>query len=282
MKIVLRCMLVLVASSLLSPAAQNILLIIADDYGADGSDLYNSTAAGASLAPTPTIDALAQTGVVFANAYANPVCSPTRACIITGRAAFRTGVGDVIAGMSSPVLQASEFTLPEAFAANTGLNYSVAQFGKWHLANGPSSPNNIGGWPHYAGNLQGALTNYYNWAKTVNGATSGTTNYATTDIVNDAVAWIQSQWTKPWFAWVAFNAPHTPFHKPPNSLCPHYTSLSGTQADINQHPLSYYQAMVEAMDTEMARLLTAVDRSNTHIIFLGDNGSVPQVIQSPY
>src|SRR3569832_260336 len=101
----------------------NILLIIADDYGVDSSSLYNSTNNGATLPPTPNIVSLAQSGVLFRNAYANPVCSPTRACLITGRHAFRTGIGDVIAGPGSAVLTASEFTLPEAFGANAGLGY---------------------------------------------------------------------------------------------------------------------------------------------------------------
>ena len=82
--------------------------------------------------------------------------------------------------------------------------------------------------------------------------TSSTTSttYATTDIVNDAVSFINTQTTagKPWVAWVAFNAPHTPLHLPPTSLCPHYTSLSGSAADIAANPLNYYNARVEAMD----------------------------------
>src|SRR3954454_23674972 len=124
-------------------AQQNILLIIADDYGADSSSLYNSTNNGASLPPTPNIESLARAGVVFKNAYANPICSPTRACLITGRFGFRTGIGDVIVGPGSAVLTSAEFTLPQAFAANSGLGYQLAQFGKWHLNNAPNSPNNI-------------------------------------------------------------------------------------------------------------------------------------------
>src|SRR5438128_889183 len=104
-------------------AQQNILLIIADDYGADSSSLYNSTNSGASLPPTPNIEALARSGVVFRNAYASPVCSPTRACLITGRYGFRTGVGDVVEGTSGAALKTNEFTLPEAFAANSALGY---------------------------------------------------------------------------------------------------------------------------------------------------------------
>ncbi len=263
-------------------AQQNILLIIADDYGSDSSSLYNSTNNGASLPPTPNINSLAQSGVVFRNAYANPVCSPTRACIVTGRHCFRTGVGDVVLG-GGGTLSAAEFTLADAFAANSGLGYQVAQFGKWHLANGPNSPSLIGGWPHFAGSIQGAVTNYNNWNKTVNGSTTlNYTNYATTDVVNDAVAWIQARGSQPWFAWVAFNAPHVPYHRPPTNLCPHYASLTGTQTDINNNTRKYYEAMTEALDTEIGRLLAAVNRTNTHIIFIGDNGTPGQVIQPPY
>src|SRR6185436_9171668 len=171
----------------------NILLIIADDYGADSSSLYN-TNSSASLPPTPNIVALARSGVLFRNAYANPVCSPTRACLLTGRHGFRTGIGDVITGPGSTTLTAAEFTLPEAFAANASLGYQLAHFGKWHLNNAAASPNNIGGWPHFAGSLIGALANYTNWTKTINGvSTSGYSVYATTDLVNDAIAWIQSR-----------------------------------------------------------------------------------------
>jgi arylsulfatase A-like enzyme len=266
-----------------SATAQNILLIIADDYGADSSSLYNSTNAGASLPPTPNIASLAQNGVLFRNAYANPICSPTRACLITGRHGFRTGIGDVVMGPESPVLTSRELTLPEVFAANAPLGYQLAQFGKWHLANGPMSPNTIGGWPYFAGILMGGVASYTNWTKTVNGvSTANYTNYATTDLVNEAAAWIQAQANQPWFAWVAFNAPHNPLHKPPNALCPHYTSLSGTTADINANPRRYFEAMTEAMDTEIGRLLAAVNRTNTHIIFLGDNGTLGQVIQPPF
>ena len=262
-------------------APQNILLIIADDYGIDSSSLYNTNAA-ASQPPTPNINALAQSGVLFRNAYVNPVCSPTRSCLITGRYGFRTGIGDVIASASSPTLSASELTLPDAFAANASLGYQLASFGKWHLANGINTPGTIGGWPHFAGSLQGAITSYTNWTKTVNGvSTAGYTNYATTDLVNDASAWIQARGTNNWFAWIAFNAPHTPLHLPPTNLCPHYATLSGTSIDISTNPRKYFEAMVEALDTEIGRLLESVNRTNTHIIFLGDNGT-QSVVQPPF
>jgi arylsulfatase A-like enzyme len=263
-------------------AAQNILLIVADDYGTDSSSLYNSTNSGASLPPTPNLESLARSGVVFRHAYANPLCSPTRCCLMTGRHAFRTGVGDVIIGGASAVLTSGEFTLPDAFAANSGLGYAYAQFGKWHLANGPNSPRVVGGWPHFAGSIPGEVANYTNWTKNLNGTNLlNYTNYATTDVVDDAVAWIQDRGSQPWLAWVAFNAGHTPLHKPPNHLHS-YDSLSGTQAHINANPRPYFEAMIEAMDTEVGRLLSAVNPTNTHIIFLGDNGTDTRVIQPPF
>jgi arylsulfatase B len=270
------------SAALTASAAQNILLIIADDLGADSSSLCNSTNAGASLPPTPNIQALARDGVVFRNAYANPVCSPSRACLLTGRYAFRHGVGNVVTGPGSAMLSATEFTLPKAFAADAAPSYQLAQFGKWHLHTAANSPLTVGGWPHFAGSLTAALANYTNWTKTINGVTElNHATYATTDLVNDARAWIQARGQQPWFAWVAFNAAHAPLHKPPNSLHG-YDSLSGTQQDISARPRPYFEAMAEAMDTEIGRLLAVVDRANTHIIFLGDNGTPGDVIQPPY
>jgi arylsulfatase A-like enzyme len=229
--------------------------------------------------------------VRFTNAYAYPVCSPTRSCILTGRFGLRTGTGNVVSAAAGNALKASEFTLPDAFAANSGLGYQLKHIGKWHLGGANTAPCATGGWPAFSGTMLGEIPNYTNWTKVVtNGLPAGTssstvTTYATTDQVNDAAAWIQTQRLagKPWFAWVAFNAPHTPFHLPtPTSLCPHYTTLSGTTQDINAHPLSYYNAAVEAMDTEIGRLLASVDLATTTVIFIGDNGTPNQVLQSPF
>lgn len=260
-------------------AGNNVLLIIADDFGTDSQSLYNTTAG--ATAPTPNINALAASGVRFTNAYATPVCSPTRACIITGRLGFRTGVGEVVSVASGNSLQSSELTLPEVITQNSGLGIQSACFGKWHLTAGnatlvANSPNNIGGWPHYAGCTGGTLASYTSWSKTINGVTSTVTTYATTDVVNDAVAWINARSTanQKWVAWVAFNAPHAPFHNPP-------VSLHGYGANPATNLLKY-RAAVEAMDTEIGRLLLSVNTATTDIIFIGDNGTPGQVIQAPY
>lgn len=258
-------------------AGNNVLLIIADDFGTDSHSLYNSTPG--ATAPTPNINSLASSGVRFTQGYAYPVCSPTRASILTGRMGFRTGLGDVVTATSA--LTAEELTLPEVIAQHGSLGIQAGMFGKWHLSDGTPAavrnlPNTIGGWPHYAGSTSGALMSYSSWIKTTNGTNSTVTTYPTTDLVNDAVAWINARnaSNQPWVAWLAFNAPHAPFHVPPTTLHSY-----GANPATN---LLKYRAAIEAMDTEIGRLLQAVNPATTDIIFIGDNGTPGQVIQAPY
>lgn len=256
----------------------NVLVIIADDYGVDSQSLYNTSPG--TTPPTPNINALAASGVRFTNAWACPVCSPTRACLLTGRYGFRTGVGEAVSAAAANGLMASETTLPETIAASAS-NIKTACFGKWHLSVGPpatfvNEPNTIGGWQHYAGATGGSLASYTSWSKITNGVTSTNTTYATTDVVNDAVAWITARNAvgEPWLAWVAFNAPHTPFHNPPSSLHSY-----GTNPATN---LLKYRAAVESMDTEIGRLLLSVNFATTTVIFISDNGTPAGVIQAPW
>jgi arylsulfatase A-like enzyme len=262
------------------PSGTNILLVIADDYGADSNSLYN-TNASASLPPTPNINSLYDSGVLFRNAYACPSCSPTRSCLITGRYGFRTGIGYAIDEPYYPALQANELTIPKILTAHPQLGYRHASIGKWHLGEQPIAPNVVGGWAHFSGSLPWGVDDYFRWPKTVDGVTTLNTSYATTDNVNDALTWIKAQGTNSWFLWLAFNAPHAPYHKPPNYLHS-YETLPIDQNYIDQHPRPYFEAMTEAMDTEFGRLLGHLDRSNTVIIFIGDNGSEGEVIQPPF
>lgn len=252
----------------------NILVIIADDLGADSFPL---TATGGTQAPMPNITALKNSGVLFTNAHAQPTCSPTRASMLTGRHPFRTGIGAQLTGATSPQLSTTEFTLPEAFAANSGLGYSLAMFGKWHLNSGAGTndtPRTVGGWPHFAGTIIGALPDFSSWTKITNGTTAATTTYATTDTANDVIAFIQAQPSgTPWFAWAAFNAPHAPLHVPPSNLHTYGTPTTNR---------GMYEAMCQALDTEVGRVLAAVNLANTHVIFIGDNGTPSNVIQTPY
>ncbi|MBI5387097.1 MAG: sulfatase-like hydrolase/transferase [Verrucomicrobia bacterium] len=273
----------------------NILLVVADDFSTDSLRLYNPLTNGVTFPPMPTVERLARSGVTFRHAYSYPTCSPTRCTILTGRYGFRTGIGYALASPTGPSLRTNEFTLPEALtAANTSLHHGM--IGKWHLSFGNSDPNTIGGFTHFSGGILGELSAYNDWpTKVTNGVevTSGWapnpvphrsyTNYATTDNLKDATNWISAQTTNSWFLWLAFNATHTPLHKPPNELHS-YDYLSGADSDIGTNARTYYEAMAESLDTSVSNLLHFLGPQTnlTTIIFLGDNGTPRSVIQAPY
>ncbi|MFT5052983.1 MAG: arylsulfatase B, partial [Chlamydiales bacterium] len=186
--------------------------------------------------------------------------------------------------IDDPGLALAELTLPELLQPT----HSTAALGKWHLANGftqGSTHPQDSGFDYHAGSIfnlrnsqpggPGPSGLYYDWDKSVNGVVQRETTYATTDTVDDALRAMQAL-PEPWFIWVAFNAPHTPFHKPPGHL--HTYSLPNTPAVT---PVVHMKAMAEAMDTEMGRLLEDVDYSETTIIFLGDNGTASDATSAP-
>ena len=252
-------------------AQPNILLLIADDFGVDVSPCYSATPATA-----PRLTALCDQMLIFDNVWSSPTCSPTRSGILTGRHGFRTGIEEQVTGNNGLQIGADEVTLPRLLDA-TDSGYAHASFGKWHLGGDASTPNDMG-WSHFSGLLQGGLQDYEDWDETTNGVTERVTTYSTTEIINDTYNWIDSQ-SSPWLAWVAFNAPHTPFHLPPANLHSQ-DGLSGSAADIDANPDAYYDAAVEALDTEIGRLLDSIppeELANTTIIFMGDNGTPAQV-----
>ena len=139
------------------------------------------------------------------------------------------------------------------------------------------------GYDYYAGVFTGQpVSTYTNWAKVTNGVSSTSTNYLTTETTTDAINWLGQQGNKPFFLWFALNAPHFPFHLPPDSLHS-YRNLSGTTADINQNPKNYFKAMTEAMDNQIGKLYTWLQANNkldnTDIIFIGDNGNEQRTAQ---
>jgi arylsulfatase A-like enzyme len=255
-------------------ANPNILLIIADDMGLDASPGYNI----GTLKPNmPNLQSLINSGVRFNNVWSNPLCSPTRSTILTGKYGYRTGVLNVDEPLST-----SEISLQTYITNNSGNEYSNAVIGKWHLSGTPTQPlhpNNMG-IQYFSGVIGGGVQSYYSWNHTENGNTNTSNEYTTTRFTDDAITWINDQ-SQPWFLWLAYNAPHTPFHLPPSDL--HYQgSLPEDQASIDANPLPYYLAAIEAIDTEMGRLFNSIsseDLENTVIIFLGDNGTPGQVAQ---
>ncbi len=293
----------------------NILLIIGDDMGVETLASYGL---GESPPTTATLDELARAGVRFNNFWAQPVCSPTRATVITGRYGFRTGIGRPVgrgplpeppakpAGVSAesngapgsasaqdralprPHLLLSEYTLPRALKEHAEFDYDTAAFGKWHLAvpaNGWTDHPNTVGFDHFAGLMGGGPESYFAWNKVVDGEVTGTVGYTPTDKVDDAMAWLDERGDDPWFLWLAFNLGHTPLHLPPSDSWQSDYSDHDPQSVPKEHWVAYFDAMIEAMDTEIGRLLESLEpevRDNTYVIFMGDNGTYDPVVSAPF
>jgi arylsulfatase B len=268
----------LLMANLCNAQQPNILLVIADDMGLDPVPGYLP---GPTKAAMPNLEALMANGLTFDNAWADPLCSPTRATILTGRYGLHTGV---LNANNASLLPPEETTLHQ-YLNDINSGFTSCLIGKWHLGGAspdPTYPNTMG-IPHYAGLLTGTANSYFNWDLTTNGITAPNTTYITTTFTDLALDWIGEQ-SEPWFCWLAYNAPHTPLHRPP--LYMHSQgALPTDQASINANPLPYYLAMCESVDYELGRLLSTLDPAilaNTVVIFIGDNGTDANVIQAPY
>ncbi len=263
----------------------NLLFVVLDDVGIDRVGVYGEHP---SPPPTPTIDQLAAVGVLFRNCWANPICSSTRATLMTGRYSYRTHIGwwlgeDAV----TPGLSLAEQTLPEVIATGAPGVYQNAMVGKWHLAgfgHGPLNPNKQG-FEHYAG----ALTNlgpdhdpevYYAFDKVVDGLAHPVRRYATTDTVDDALRIADGFADEPWLLVVSFHAAHTPYHRPPPDL--HSLTLGG---DPDLTPIPHHEAAVEALDRELGRLLAGLGDdllAETTVVVVGDNGTQNLALEPPW
>ncbi len=175
----------------------------------------------------PNLQSLIDNGIRFTNLWSNPTCTPTRSSIITGKYGFRVDVTKV-----GDVLSTSELSLQKYLRDNAA--YSDAVIGKWHIANSVNHPTNMGV-SYYAGLLSGAVSSYDDWKFTTGGERATSTEYITTKFTDLSIEWLNKQ-TNPWFLWLAYTAPHTPFHLPPSHLHTQ-VHLSSNQADIDADPL---------------------------------------------
>jgi len=294
----------------------NILLLIGDDMGNETLSCYEWSK---NAAKTPTLDDLCHNGVRFDNFWSQPICSPTRATMLTGRYGFRTGVGRPAGDRTTmghfpeppakPAtapnepprrerrgrenappdwgLPITEFTLPMAFKVNQNLGYSTAAIGKWHLSdnrNGWQDHPNIIGFDHFSGLIRGFPDSYFTWNKVVNGEWSGKTGYTPDDKTADAIEWIEDQGDEPWFLWMAYNLPHMPLHLPPENRWRSDWSHIDPAASPRDDGLAYANMLLEALDVEIERLLASMPkdvRDNTYVIFMGDNGSARNSVRPP-
>ncbi|WP_298353990.1 sulfatase-like hydrolase/transferase [uncultured Dokdonia sp.] len=254
--------------------APNILFIIADDLGKDAISGFTE---GTIKPLTPHIDAIRNEGLSFSNFWSYPTCSPTRASILTGKYGYRTGVkwaGDEI--------NLSERSLQQYITEESSNDYATAIIGKWHLSGNSSTFNpEVFGIDYYAGLLRGEPQSYYNWLLTEDGVSNIETAYATTKFTDLAINWVNAQ-DKPWFLWLAYNAPHTPYHVPPSDMHSQ-GNLPPFTDGMDETP--YYMAAIEAIDFQIGKLLDSLpeeEKDNTVLIFIGDNGTPNEVAQNPY
>lgn len=265
------------------PAPGNVLFLFADDMGVDKMGDY---AVGVNPPSTPNMDALAARGVRFDRAWSQASCSPTRATVNTGRYAWRTGIGRAVNLVDEThPLAWDEVTVPELFATSP-VSYSSAVVGKWHLGTVDTGHglNPVGhGYGTYRGNLgnlrqqvalDGGYQGYSNYEKSIDAEVFRHDVYITTDEIDDAIDLAQTL-PEPWFLYVSFHAGHSPYHTPPEDLYPPpVVSSRSSTADK-------FDAMIEALDTEIGRLVDVVP-ADTTIVFLGDNGTPDGALRGPY
>jgi arylsulfatase A-like enzyme len=265
----------------------NILLILTDDLGSEASALYpalyNANAGGFGQVATPTISALAARGLVFDNVWATPLCSPTRAALLTGRYGHNTGVttvNNVLPGSTGSIFELLTATGPEP-------RYRMGVFGKWHLAGPAGSVDHVvkeTGVPLFKGFLGSHITDYYNWTLDSSAAPSANTRtYATTAITDFAIEFVRAQnQSAPWFMYLPYNAPHGTdafdgFQVPPAHLFSRDVGGRPSGPKVYDGDIPVYQALIQALDTEIGRLFRAMEETgqlnNTVIIFMGDNGT---------
>jgi hypothetical protein len=121
---------------------------------------------------------------------------------------------------------------------------------------------------------------YQAWTRVVDGVAAPCTTYATTQAVDDALELVEGFGDAPWFVWLAFHAPHAPYHAPPAALYD-----QALPADVAGSIPQHYRAMVQAMDTELGRLLTGLDpavRARTIVVLVGDNGTPTEATTAPF
>lgn len=166
--------------------------------------------------------------------------------------------------------------------------YETAVFGKWHLADQSNGwlahPASVG-FDYYSVLPGNAPPSYFSWVENLNGVAEQRTGYTPERKVTDALDWIDRQEGSPWFLWFAFNLPHLPFFVPPGNSLEVPSQEEGLTADQLPNSRDVFDAMVKEMDRQIGTLLNGLApevRERTVIVFVGDNGTTREAIDSPY
>ncbi|SIN96146.1 Arylsulfatase A [Singulisphaera sp. GP187] len=248
------------------PAKPNVVLILADDLGWGDVGWHDSEI------KTPHLDKLAASGTRLEQFYVQPVCSPTRAALMTGRYPMRHGLQvGVVRPWAQYGLPLNERTLPQALKE---VGYETAITGKWHLGHfQPEYLPTHRGFDHQYGHYNGALDYFthirdggFDWHR--DDRVNRDEGYSTHLIGREATRIVDHHDTsKPLFLYVPFNAVHAP-HQVPEKYKTPYAKL--------KEPRRTYAGMLAAMDEAVGQIAEAIDRkgmrSNTIFIFSSDNG----------
>jgi len=262
-----------------APAGKpNIVIILADDMG------WADVGYHGARTSTPNIDRLASTGVRLENFHVCPLCSPTRAGLMTGRWPIRSGMGEAVITPWRPYgLPSSERTLADLLA---GAGYERRGIvGKWHLGHYQKKylPLNRG-FTSFYGFYNGAFDYFthkregeLDWHR--NFETCRDEGYTTDLIGQEAVRFIeQSPAGKPFFLYVPFNAPHLPLQAKEED--------NAKYAHIEDEKKRTYAAMVDSMDQSIGKILEAIDAKgmadNTFVLFMSDNGAIQYGDNGPW
>ena len=263
-------------------APWNIVLIVADDLawnqvGYHGTDFYE----------TPSIDAIASSGMRFSQAYsANPVCSPTRASLMTGKNPARLGITDYIPGSPYPYarllrpaeipgLPLGEVTLAELLKSH---GYATGHFGKWHLN---VDKNYVPGRP-----MDPASQGFDDILTTVkpeyDADPAGDAHHAV-EITERSLEFIDANRDGPFFLYVTHHTVHRPLMEKPG-LVAKYAAKAGADDPVNNPTMA---AMIETMDLGIGQILDRLDAhgltERTIVIFYSDNGGFEELqAQDPY
>ena len=248
----------------------NVIVVLSDDQGWGDFSLH-----GNKNLSTPNLDRLARGGAQLKHFYVQPVCSPTRAEMLTGRYHPRTGVRGVSTGQER--INLDETTLADLLRA---ARYRTGAFGKWH--NGSQWPYhpNARGFQHYYGFTSGHWGEYYDPPLEENGKPVRGKGYIADDFTDKALAFIRANKDAPFFCYVAYNTPHSPFCVPDddwNRFKNRRIEQRGADgAKENIEVTRCVLAMCENLDRNVGRLLQLLDElklaDDTIIVFFCDNG----------
>ncbi|MCE2392501.1 MAG: sulfatase-like hydrolase/transferase, partial [Proteobacteria bacterium] len=270
----------------------NVVIFLADDLGWADVGFH-----GEESIETPSLDRLAREGVELHRFYTTPICSPTRAALMTGRDPMRLGVAyGVITPWHTTGIHPDEHFMPQSFQA---AGYQTAMVGKWHLGHAQMTYHpNQRGFDHFYGHLHTEVGYFPPFSNQggrdfqQNGVSIEAEGYETFLLADEAVRWISERDPeRPFFLYVPFIAPHTPLDAP-EDLKRKYADLEddrkparSRQTDqtrqirrlmLQSSARPMYAAVVDAMDQAIGRVLDALDEQgiadDTLVLFFSDNG----------